>query len=272
LVWPISLDFSTVTFFQTASILFKIDNSPPVCLDRPGTTLNYAASPGHAAKHVGTGNAKQRAHNQMDSSFTAENNRTRSLLRVLRFRHVCLTTALLGSAFAGCATGPFATSGTLGGGLAGGAIGALAGLGSDRAAEGAAIGAVTGGLLGNATGNALDQNVNYANARDAAFLQQARSQALTTDQVIQMSRNGVGEQLIVNQMRTNGVLAPLTTNDMILLKQNGVSDNVISAWQQTPAAGTTAHTARVAPIVVTPIYDDFHCPPGHGSYGYPCRY
>lgn len=160
----------------------------------------------------------------------------------------------------GCATGRYAQTGTLGGGLAGGAIGALAGAPGDRSLEGAAIGALAGSVLGNATGNLADHDAAYANAQNAAYVRQARSNALTTGQVIQLSQSGVGDPLIINQLRTNGVFAPLTTNDMISLKQSGVSDAVISAWQQTPVAGTRPRTARVSPIVVRPVYPGYHCP------------
>lgn len=182
---------------------------------------------------------------------------------------------VLGLGFSGCATGPYAQSGTLGGGLAGGAIGALAGVRSDRALEGAAIGAVTGGLIGNATGGIADEQAAYANNQQAAFVQQARSQAVTPDQVIQLAQSGVNDQLIINQLRNNGALSALTTNDMIALKQYGVSDNVITAWQQTPVAGTAARVARVQPIVVQPVYNDFQYVPARRRrpyHGPPCRY
>ena len=159
--------------------------------------------------------------------------------------------------FSGCATGPYAQSATLGGGLAGGAIGALIGSRDNRSLEGAAIGAVTGGVIGNATGNLADRDVTWASQQNAALIQQARNQAVTPDQVIQMTQNGVSEQLIINQLQNNGVLSALTTNDMISMKQYGVSDNIISAWQQTPIAGNFTRLGRVQPIVVQPVYDDF---------------
>lgn len=173
----------------------------------------------------------------------------------------------------GCATGHYAQNGTLGGGLAGGAIGALAGAHSDRSLEGVAIGAVTGGLIGNAAGNLADRDVAIANTQQAVYQQQARNQAVTTNQVVQMAQSGVGDQLIINQMQTNGVLAPLTTNDMISLKRNGVSDNVITAWQQSQVAGAPTRVSRAAPIVVTPVYDDYrYYPSRHCPWDVPCHY
>lgn len=165
---------------------------------------------------------------------------------------------------AGCATGHYAQTGTVGGGLTGGAIGALAGAPGDRSLEGAAIGAVAGSVLGNVAGELADRDAANANAQNQACVQQARSRAVTTNQVIQMSQSGVGDQLIINQLQSDGVIGPLSTNDMIALKQSGVSDNVITAWQQTPVAGTIARVASVQPIVVEPFIEQ--------AYGPDCRY
>ena len=116
--------------------------------------------------------------------------------------------------FSGCATGPYAQSGTLGGGLAGGAIGALIGSRDNRSLEGAAIGAVTGGVIGNATGNLADRDVTWASQQNAALIQQARNQAVTPDQVIQMTQNGVSEQLIICLLYTSPSPRDLSTSRM----------------------------------------------------------
>ena len=156
---------------------------------------------------------------------------------------------------AGCvATGPYARSGALGGGLAGGAIGALAGAPSDRSVEGAAIGAVAGSVLGNLTGDLADQDAAWASAEQQSWSQQVRSRAVTVDQLLEMQRNGVTDQLMINHIHNNGVISPLRPNDLIALKQGGVSDHVIATWQQTPPAGV-ASPASAPPIFVQPVYE-----------------
>ena len=162
----------------------------------------------------------------------------------------------------GCVSGPYARQGTAGGALAGGAIGALAGAPSDRALEGAAIGAVSGGVLGGAIGEAADRDAAIADAEHAAWVQEVRSRAVTMDQVIQMTQTGVGDNLIVNQIQANGVTGPLTTSDIVMLKQNGVTDSVIAAWQHSPGPRQVAPATYVRPVIVhePPCYEPVYGP------------
>lgn len=150
----------------------------------------------------------------------------------------------------GCVGGPHARTGTAVGTLAGGALGAAAGSGSHKSLEGAAIGAVAGGLLGGAVGNAADRDEAAWDARQVAWDQQVRATAMTTDQVIQMTHAGLSEQVIANQIRSQGVIAPLSTSDLLVLKQNGVSDLVIAAWQQTPPVGNSPPPVETRPVIV----------------------
>ena len=170
--------------------------------------------------------------------------------------------------FNGCMLGPNARTGGLAGGLTGSAFGALAGLDSGRATEGAAIGALAGSALGNVLGDQVDQaqaRQQYANQQ---YETQARRQAVTVEQVIEMSRSGLGDSIIANQIHNNGVLHTLTTQDLVALKNNGVSDAVIQAWQQTAPLGAAPARAPAPPVIVERWVDPcvpnvplhFHCP------------
>ncbi|MGI9518160.1 MAG: hypothetical protein ACR2NP_13985 [Pirellulaceae bacterium] len=185
------------------------------------------------------------------------------------FRISGLLAAIALMLFTGCVSGPYARQGTAGGALAGGAVGALAGAPSDRALEGAAIGAVAGGVLGGAVGEAADRDAAYAAAEENAYIQEVRSRAVTMDQVVQMTQSGVGDNLIINQIHANGVVGPMTTNDIVAMKQNGVTDSVISAWQHSPVPGAVAPASYVRPVIVhePPCYEPVYGPGWH--YGPP---
>jgi len=60
-----------------------------------------------------------------------------------------------------------------------------------------------------------------------------------------MTQSGLSEELIVNQIRANGIAYPPGTNDLIILKNNGVSDSVIREMQNISGANG---------VPVQPIY------------------
>lgn len=161
----------------------------------------------------------------------------------MKFRMLIVFAALTSLVSAGCVSGPGARTGTAFGGLSGALVGAAAGANKGKSLEGAAIGALAGSALGGAIGNAADRDNDRWMANQVAYEQDIRARSVSMDQVIQMTQSGLGDQVITNQIRTQGVAAPLTTNDLVMLKQSGVSDNVISAWQQ---------QSRVQPATVPP--------------------
>lgn len=140
------------------------------------------------------------------------------------------------------------TRGTLFGGVAGALAGAAIGDRNDEAAAGALIGGVLGGLTGAAIGNSVDQE----QARTHAYYQQRLAEvrrAVTASDVVTMSRNGLGDAVIINQIRENGVARRLEVADVIALHQQGVSEPVITAMQQAPLASTIA-PSYAAPVVI----------------------
>ncbi|WP_182866966.1 glycine zipper domain-containing protein [Rhodopirellula sp. JC639] len=177
------------------------------------------------------------------------------------------------------------------GGLAGAIAGGLIGDHNDEAGAGAAIGGVVGAVAGGILGNAADKEAAMEQQR-AAYYQSQRQQyaaqqqavaqqsAVTLQDVISMSRNGLSDQVILNQVRQRGYLGKLAVGDIIALHQQGVSENVITALQSAgpPQASAPVATATPAPTIVeqriyrpAPIIIEKHTlpyyPPPHYRHG-----
>jgi hypothetical protein len=167
-----------------------------------------------------------------------------------------------------------AVIGGLGGALAGAAIGKHNG----ETAAGALIGGAVGLIAGSAVGKAQDD----AQARQQAYYQQqVRQQALravSPQDVVMMTQNGVDSQIIVTQIQRNGVTRRIEVSDVISLHQQGVSEPVINAMQNAQVAtGVVPAPVYSRPVVVQehyyvsppPVY--FRTYPHHHHYrhGYP---
>lgn len=153
-----------------------------------------------------------------------------------------------------------ATLGGLAGAVAGGLIGDNNGEAGAGAAIGGVIGAVTGGILGNAT----DKEAAYNNQQRVYARQQqavvAQSSVSISD-VVSMSRSGLSENVIINQIQSRGVTAQPQVSDIIAMHQQGVNERVITAMQQAnvgqvqvASAPQYARAQEYAPVqrVVTP--------------------
>jgi hypothetical protein len=159
----------------------------------------------------------------------------------------------------GCASPYHADRGAVFGGLLGAGTGALVGSAVGNPGAGAAIGAGVGALSGAAVGSGMDD----IEARNRAEIAQRLGRpvaagAVSTDEVITMTRAGVDEQLISNHVRAHGMATPLTSNDLIRLQQQGVSPNVIATMQQPPPAPAMAGPVYAGPAPVymapAPVY------------------
>lgn len=153
------------------------------------------------------------------------------------------------------------------GGITGAIAGAIIGDNNNEAGAGAAIGgaigAVAGGILGNAADKdtALRQQQYYAAQQRVAtpvYSQPIQTGAVSYNDVIAMSRSGVGESVILNQIHTRGVQRQPVVSDIISLHQQGVSETVIAAMQQAPL-GSQMPSGQAFPshgttIVETPVY------------------
>jgi hypothetical protein len=138
---------------------------------------------------------------------------------------------------AGCSTMNNTESGALGGGLIGGALGTMVGLAARNPVAGAAIGAGVGAGVGALAGNAEDKREQHVKDQIAAVNaanQQAAASAPSLEEIVSMSRNGVSDVNIINQIRSCGVVYRLKSDDIIYLTNSGVSQQVITQMQAPP--------------------------------------
>lgn len=162
--------------------------------------------------------------------------------------------ALVAAVSMGCTNANYAQRGALFGTAVGSLAGAAIGSDSGHAGAGALIGGLTGAMAGTVIGDAEDARVErdiaYAE-RNSAIAQaqylQAQQQALTNLDLIRLSQTGVGDDVIINMIRTRGGRFDLGTEAVIALKSQGVSDRVIVAAQSAPQAATLHNTSIAAP-------------------------
>ncbi len=137
------------------------------------------------------------------------------------------------------------------GGVAGAVIGGIIGKQNDETPEGVliggAVGALTGGLIGRAQDNELQrqrayQEQAYARQQQQLYAQQQAyaNAGVSLVDVINMTRTGVSETVIMAQLQSRGVQRRLEVSDIISLHQQGVSDTVITAVQAAPLASSRA--------------------------------
>lgn len=174
-----------------------------------------------------------------------------------------VSVALLGvaTALAGPATSASAQTGqqrgaTLGG-LAGAVAGGIIGDNNNEAGAGAAIGGVIGAVAGGILGNAEDKERAAATQQYYYQQQQLQAQqaaqtmtAVSITDVISMSRSGLSDPVIINQINQRGVQTQLQVADIITLHQQGVREHVITAMQSAPVGRQTVARVAPAPVVV----------------------
>ena len=160
-------------------------------------------------------------------------------------------------------------SGTFLGGAMGAITGAIIG-GKHHAGQDALIGAGVGAVTGNLLGRSKDANDERRAAQGAAAVgqmnQQAVAMAVTDNDLVQMTRAGISEDVIISTMRSRGTRIDLSPQSLIALRQQGVSDRVVMAAQQmgagsgyapgAPAYGPTVVSEVPPPpaVIVAPAY------------------
>ncbi len=126
--------------------------------------------------------------------------------------------------------------GAVAGGLVGAGTGAVVGHALGNTGAGALVGAGVGVLGGAAIGSSIDESEARNRALIAARLgRQLAAGAVSPEDVAAMSRAGVNEEVIINQIRAHGVSRPLVAGDLIALQQQGVTPRVIEVMQQSLA-------------------------------------
>ncbi len=177
-----------------------------------------------------------------------------------------------------------ATLGGLAGAVAGGLIGDKNGEAGAGAAIGGVVGAVTGGLLGNAADKeaALNRQQQIYHQQVQQQQQFAVTQAaVSLADVINMTRSGLSDSVIINQINQRGVQHTLQVPDIISLHQQGVREHVITAMQQAPTgvqrvarvpAPVTQHVITPAPVIVQEHYFVPHYAPPQYQYRRPIHH
>lgn len=146
----------------------------------------------------------------------------------------------------GCLSGPFAQNGALIGGAIGAPVGAVIGARNGNAGAGALIGGTIGALSGNNLGGSIDAN------NQAGVQYGGGARPLSSADIIYMSQSGLGEEVIINQIRQNGVAALPSPNELVSLKNAGVSDRVIQAMQGAVYPGPQRQPS--SPVIVEEHY------------------
>jgi hypothetical protein len=133
----------------------------------------------------------------------------------------------------GCESMSNTDKGVLAGGGIGAGTGALIGSATHHTGAGALIGGAVGALAGGLTGNAIDQSEKKQQERLAAATAQPASGPMTIDDVVRLVQTPVSDTIVINQIRTSRTVFNLTSEDIRTLKENGVSDVVVSEMQAT---------------------------------------
>jgi hypothetical protein len=178
------------------------------------------------------------------------------------------TVACLSLLLTGCASPYHADRGALFGGAAGAGVGALVGEAVGHPGVGALVGAGVGTISGAAVGGSLDEMEARNRAMIASQMgRQVPRGAVGIGDVIDMTRQGLDEDLIVNHIRYNGVQQPPQSRDLIAMQQNGVAKRVIEAMQSAPPPQQPAGMmAAGPPLAGPPVY--YAPPPVWGPYPY----
>lgn len=175
----------------------------------------------------------------------------------------------------GCQSPYHADQGALFGGLTGAGVGAVVGNAVGNPAAGALLGAGVGTVTGAAVGSSLDDIEARNRAQIAAQMgAQVRPGVVSMADVINMSRAGVSEPLIVTHIQHNGMAAPVSASDLIVLKQQGVSDGVIQVMQAVPMQAMPMQPQPVAMAPGPPVIveEHYYGGPYYGPYYGPRRY
>lgn len=172
----------------------------------------------------------------------------------------------------GCRSPYRSDQGALFGGLLGAGAGAIVGHELGNTGAGAAIGAGVGALTGAVVGQELDE-IEAENRRMIASQmgRPAPAGAVTVDDVVEMTRAGVDDELIVSHVRANGAVRTPTTQDLISLQNQGVSSRVVKAMQEPPPRPVVVDRSP-RPVIIREYHHDPYCYPDPYAHHYDRHY
>jgi uncharacterized protein YcfJ len=128
----------------------------------------------------------------------------------------------------GCSTAKTrAVEGAVIGGVIGAGAGYGIGQGTHRGAEGAGIGAAAGALTGAFIGSQIEK----PQSQQTGGVQGYNPNQMSVQQVIDLSKQGINEDVIIDKIRLTNSKFALSTSDVASLQQQGVSSRVIAAMQ-----------------------------------------
>lgn len=128
-----------------------------------------------------------------------------------------------------------APEGAVIGGVLGAAAGGIIGHQSGNALAGAGIGAAAGAVTGAVIGSQINKPGQPAEtAQPVTVATQAQNpNQMTIQQVVDLAKQGVNEDVIIDKIRMSNSKFSLTADDLQYLKQQGVSQKVIDLMQGT---------------------------------------
>ncbi len=145
------------------------------------------------------------------------------------------------------------------GALEGGAIGAFTGavIGGRNAGPGALIGAAAGMIAGGLIGHSMDQAQQERLRAEApqTYVRVDQGQPLGMTDVKALAKAGVGDDVIISQIKNSHTVFRLSAADIIDLHGAGVSDAVVNFMIN------TQNTADAAPATTSTVVVDAAPPP-----------
>ena len=177
----------------------------------------------------------------------------------MNYRHLAFTLVSTGLVLTGCYTPDGQPDRTANGALIGGAAGAGAGaLIGNAAGHNTAAGAAIGGVVGLVTGAIIGNNMDQA-ARDRVQAQAPQTlvrveqgQPLATADVKALAKAGIGDDVIISQIRNSHSVYHLSTAEIIDLKDAGVSLKVIDFMINTATSVSEAPAPAPGMVVAQP--------------------
>lgn len=121
------------------------------------------------------------------------------------------------------------------GGILGAAAGGIIGQQSHHAGEGVGIGIAAGALTGALVGSQIQKQPQAAQGTSQAQASQvsqgANPNQMPLQQIVELSRQGVNEAVIIDKIRLTNSRYNLSVDDINSLKAQGVSQKVIDVMQ-----------------------------------------
>ena len=158
-----------------------------------------------------------------------------------------LAVATVGISVTGCMAPQGYPDNTATGAVVGGATGAIIGSMARHPCPGALVGGAVGALAGGAIGHSMDQAQDVqqmkAQAPQQVIQRVEQNPPLTVVDIKSQVKAGIGDDLIISQIRNSRTVYRLNSADIIDLKKARVSEMIIDCMINTP---TEIQSAEVA--------------------------